>query len=141
MPVTHETQKSFESFDIIDMLFRFDPERARYGELADILQRDLKREKFSEPIVSQRYPGLVVYGRGPRNTFYQAQDPSVTTPVGKPLVLECTEFASAVPEGWRCYTNLHLPNGVAVVYRFKRKHLADWKAIHTGVLRLIESFS
>lgn len=141
VPVTHETQQSSESFDIITMLFRLNPERTYYTELADVLERDLKRNKFSEPTMSERYPGLVEYGRGPKNVFYRAKNPSLTTPAGKPLVLECTEFASTIgPEGWRCYTNLHFPKGVAVVYRFKRKHLADWKSIHTAVIRLIESF-
>jgi hypothetical protein len=70
---------------------------------------------------------------------YRGEDLFVgTTPAG-PVVLQCVRFSQQVPSP-SCLRDMRLKRGVALSYRFKRAHLADWRAIVTGIDVLVQTF-
>jgi hypothetical protein len=70
---------------------------------------------------------------------YRGEDLFVgETPAG-PVVLQCVRFSQRVPSP-SCLRDVRLKHGVALSYRFKRAHLADWHAIAKGIDTLIRSF-
>jgi hypothetical protein len=71
---------------------------------------------------------------------YRGEDLYVGEHADGPVVLRCVRFSQNVPSP-SCMRDVRLKNGVAMTYRFKRAHLADWSAIADGVAELIQSFS
>jgi hypothetical protein len=70
---------------------------------------------------------------------YRGEDLFVgETPAG-PVVLQCVRFSQQVPSP-SCLRDMRLKRGVALSYRFKRAHLADWREIASGIGALIQSF-
>jgi hypothetical protein len=55
------------------------------------------------------------------------------------VVLRCVRLSQEVPSP-SCLRDERLAKGVALSYRFKRTHLADWRDIAAGVDTLIASF-
>src|SRR6266566_2620086 len=59
---------------------------------------------------------------------YHDQDLFVGTDTAGPMVLLCTKLTSDIPSP-SCLRDMPLGNGLALSYRFKRAHLAQWRAI------------
>ncbi len=58
---------------------------------------------------------------------------------GSELVMRCD--ASANPDfGSSCMRVARLRDNVGLTYKFKRTHLAQWKAIEAGIMSLVDSF-
>ncbi len=55
------------------------------------------------------------------------------------VVMRCVRLSSDVPSP-NCLRDMALAPGVSLSYRFKRTHLGDWRAIASGVERLVSSF-
>lgn len=70
---------------------------------------------------------------------YRGEDLFVGETQSAPVVLRCVRFSQQVPSP-SCLRDVLLKHGVALSYRFKRAHLADWHAIANGVDALIQSF-
>ncbi len=70
---------------------------------------------------------------------YRAQDLFVGQSANHPVVLRCERLAqdNASPS---CMRDERIGKNVALSYRFKRTHLADWQDIAGGVDTLIASF-
>jgi len=71
---------------------------------------------------------------------YRGEDLFVGESAAGPIVLRCVRFRQDVPSP-SCLRDVRLRGGVAMTYRFKRAHLADWSAIADGVDALIKSFA
>lgn len=70
---------------------------------------------------------------------YRRQDLFVGGNADSLVVLRCDRFSQQVHSPF-CLRDVRLKNGVAVSYRFKRAHLAEWRAIADGINSLIQSF-
>lgn len=70
---------------------------------------------------------------------YHGEDLFVGGTSDNPVVLRCDRFSQQVRSP-SCLRDMRLKHGVALSYRFKRAHLADWRAISDGVRALIQSF-
>lgn len=58
---------------------------------------------------------------------------------GSLLVLRCDKIGEE-QFGPSCIRSARTPDGVGLTYRFKRQHLAQWRAIDDGVTKLIAGF-
>jgi hypothetical protein len=56
-----------------------------------------------------------------------------------PVVLQCVRFSQQVPSP-SCHREMPIAHGVALSYRFKRAHLAQWREIAESTERLVKSF-
>jgi hypothetical protein len=73
------------------------------------------------------------------NSGYRNEDLFVgNTPVG-PIVLRCVRFSPEVPSP-SCLRDMPIAHNVALSYRFKRAHLAQWREIGQGISTLIATF-
>ena len=70
---------------------------------------------------------------------YHDQDLFVGTNDAGPEVLLCTKLAPDVVSP-SCLRDVPLGQGLSLSYRFKRGHLAEWRAIDTGVRARIAAF-
>ena len=70
---------------------------------------------------------------------YHDQDLFVGSDTAGPMVLLCTKLASDIPSP-SCLRDMPLGNGLALSYRFKRAHLAQWRAIDTRIRALMGAF-
>jgi hypothetical protein len=70
---------------------------------------------------------------------YRHEDLFVGQSKGQTIVMRCVRFSPEVASP-SCLRDARLSNGVALSYRFKRAHLADWRDIGDGVTKLIRSF-
>jgi len=70
---------------------------------------------------------------------YRGEDLFVGESAGGPVVLRCVRFSQQVPSP-SCLRDIRLKRGVALSYRFKRGHLANWHEIADGIAALIQSF-
>jgi hypothetical protein len=70
---------------------------------------------------------------------YHREDLFVGGTADKPVVLRCDRFSQQVHSPF-CLREMMVKRGVAVSYRFKRAHLADWRAIADGIDTLVRSF-
>ena len=55
------------------------------------------------------------------------------------LVLRCDKTGDPT-FGPSCIRQTRTPDGVGLTYRFKRRHLADWQTIDSGVTKLVAGF-
>jgi hypothetical protein len=73
------------------------------------------------------------------NSGYRNEDLFVgQTPTG-PVVLRCVRFSPDVPSP-SCLRDMPIAPNVAMSYRFKRAHLAQWNEIGQSILRLVATF-
>jgi hypothetical protein len=70
---------------------------------------------------------------------YRGEDLFVGRTARGPAVFRCVKFSEDVPSP-SCLRETPLTQGVALSYRFKRAHLAQWKKIATGADALVRSF-
>lgn len=96
------------------------------------LAQVLKREGVAGP------HGLRKYTFRPE-TGYRADDLFVGQTDHGAVVLRCTH-TSEIAKSPNCLRQVLLAPGITLSYRFKRAHLAQWRAIDYGVNRLIDSF-
>jgi hypothetical protein len=82
--------------------------------------------------------GLSEYGFR-NDSGYRNEDLLVGNTVAGPVVMRCVRYSREVTNP-SCLRDERLPSGVALSYRFKRSHLANWREIATGVDHLMQSF-
>jgi hypothetical protein len=82
--------------------------------------------------------GLRQYAFKP-HTGYRDDDLFVGETEAGPALLRCTRPSKIAPAP-NCLREILLAKGVTLTYRFKRRHLAEWRAIDAGVRQMIESF-
>ncbi len=70
---------------------------------------------------------------------YRGEDLFVSENSAQPVIFRCDRFSQQDPSP-SCLRDMLLKRGVALTYRFKRAHLADWLAIANGIDALIHSF-
>ena len=70
---------------------------------------------------------------------YHHEDLFVGQTASGPKVLRCVRFSPEVPSP-SCLRDMPLGHSVALSYRFKRAHLAQWREIGEGVDKLIAGF-
>jgi hypothetical protein len=70
---------------------------------------------------------------------YRGEDLFVGQGTTGPVVLLCVRFSQQVPSP-SCLRDVRLKRGVALSYRFKRAHLANWHEIADGIGELVQSF-
>jgi hypothetical protein len=70
---------------------------------------------------------------------YRGEDLYVGQGAKGPVVLRCVRFGPQVPSP-SCLRDIRLGHHVALTYRFKRAHLAQWADIATGMDGLMHSF-
>jgi hypothetical protein len=70
---------------------------------------------------------------------YRGEDLFVGGTADSPIVLRCDRFSQQVRSPF-CSRDVRLKRGVAISYRFKRAHLADWRQIADGIEALVQSF-
>lgn len=70
---------------------------------------------------------------------YRGEDLFVAEPAAGSMVLRCARFGPNSPNP-SCLRDIPLGDGVALTYRFRRAHLAQWADIEDGVRRLVHSF-
>jgi hypothetical protein len=70
---------------------------------------------------------------------YRSEDLFVGQTAKGPVVLRCVRLSQTVPSP-SCLRDERLGKRIALSYRFKRTHLADWQSIASGVDVLIASF-
>jgi hypothetical protein len=73
------------------------------------------------------------------NTGYRNEDLFVGQSPTGPVVLRCVRFSPEVPSP-SCLRDLPIAPNVAMSYRFKRAHLAQWSEIGRGILNLVMTF-
>ena len=71
---------------------------------------------------------------------YRGEDLYVGQGTKGPVVLRCVRFSQTVPSP-SCLRDLRLAHHVALTYRFKRAHLAQWLDIATGIDGLMHGFA
>jgi hypothetical protein len=71
---------------------------------------------------------------------YHEQDLFVAKSNAGPIVLLCTKPSADVPSP-NCLRDAPVGKGLALSYRFKRAHLAQWRAIDTGLYALVDRFA
>lgn len=82
--------------------------------------------------------GLTQYSfRG--DSGYRGEDLFVGQTARGPALFRCTRFAPDVPSP-SCLREMPLTHGVALSYRFKRAHLAQWREISAGADALVRGF-
>jgi len=118
----------------IEMLIHDDPVK--------ITERDWFRRIY-QPYISNpsgvRGPyGLTQYVFR-RDSGYRAVDLFVGRTSEGPILIQCERFSQRIPSP-SCHREMPIAHGVALSYRFKRAHLARWRAIANGVSTLIRSF-
>lgn len=74
------------------------------------------------------------------DTGYRAEDLFVGETANGPVVMRCVRPSHDVPSP-ACLREMLLSHGIALTYRFKRTHLAEWRDIATNTDRLIASFA
>jgi hypothetical protein len=70
---------------------------------------------------------------------YRGEDLFVGQGTSGSVVLLCVRFSQQVPSP-SCLRDVRLKRGVALSYRFKRAHLANWHEIADGISVLVQSF-
>jgi hypothetical protein len=70
---------------------------------------------------------------------YRNEDLFVGNTTAGLVVMRCVRFSRDVTNP-SCLRDEQLANGVALSYRFKRSHLADWREIAKGVENLMHAF-
>jgi hypothetical protein len=70
---------------------------------------------------------------------YHGKDLFVGQGTTGPVVMLCDRFSQLVPNP-SCLRDVRLKHGVALSYRFKRAHLANWHEIADGIGVLVQSF-
>jgi hypothetical protein len=70
---------------------------------------------------------------------YRDEDLFVGQSDDAPVVLRCVRLSNRVPSP-TCLRDQQLQHGLALSYRFKRAHLAEWKEIARGADRLVSGF-
>lgn len=70
---------------------------------------------------------------------YSEEDLFVGQTNNGPVVLRCVRLSQTVPSP-SCLRDERIGKNVALSYRFKRAHLADWRAITAGIDTLVDSF-
>ncbi len=70
---------------------------------------------------------------------YRGEDLFVGQSASGPVVLRCVRFSQEVPSP-SCLRDVRLKRGVALSYRFKRAHLANWHEIADGISALVSGF-
>lgn len=135
-PYTHDLQSEFERADPRSPVIHM-----RVEEAADILAAQPRLELIYLPHVTNREgepgPAGLRHYVFRNDTGLAGQDMYVGPgPAGAPAILVCAREA---PLLW-CRRDILLSDAVVLRYRFKRAHLADWKAIDDRVLALIGQF-
>ena len=70
---------------------------------------------------------------------YRSEDLFVGQTESGPVVLRCVRLSPDVPSP-SCLRDVPIAHAVSLSYRFKREHLARWREIGDGVIRLIATF-
>jgi hypothetical protein len=70
---------------------------------------------------------------------YHGKDLFVGLTANGPVVILCDRFSQLVPNP-SCLRDVRLKRGVALSYRFKRAHLANWHEIADGIATLVQTF-
>lgn len=84
--------------------------------------------------------GLTEYTfRDDSNSGYRSQDLFVGQDAHGPIVMQCDRF-SQQDLSPSCLRDVRVKHGVALTYRFKRAHLANWHEIADGIAGLIAQF-
>jgi hypothetical protein len=74
-----------------------------------------------------------------RDSGYHDEDLFVGQIDQRPIVLQCVRASEQVPNP-SCHCEMPIAHGVALSYRFKRSHLAQWQEIAESTERLVKSF-
>jgi hypothetical protein len=106
----------------------------------DTANAGLEAEKRRGLVTKRLLPNLgLIEFRGALD-WYQAADPAVTTPGGSPLAFACqSPYKGDNEEERECEATYRYTDDLWVIYRFKRKHMRDWRAIDQAVLGLLNS--
>jgi hypothetical protein len=70
---------------------------------------------------------------------YRQEDLFVGDRDHSPVVLQCVRFSQHLPSP-SCHREMPIGHGVALSYRFKRSHLAQWREIADSTEHLVKSF-
>ena len=73
------------------------------------------------------------------DTGYRSEDLFVGQTRDGPQLLRCTRFTQQVPSP-SCLRDTPIAHNVALSYRFKRAHLAQWREIGEAIAKLIVTF-
>lgn len=121
-PVIHILIKK-EAFDVGES------ERLRRIYLGEVTDRRGQKGPF----------GLIRYAFR-SDSGYRGEDLFVGKTGTHTVVIRCTRPDAEIPSA-NCLRETRLSPDVSLSYRFGRAHLADWRAIASGVNRLIASFA
>tara|TARA_R110000824_G_scaffold390760_24_gene588121 strand:- start:946 stop:1761 length:816 start_codon:yes stop_codon:yes gene_type:complete len=101
--------------------------------------KDIYARHLASPKPEQSENGLSLYSFSD-NSGYKGQDLLVATDQKQRLILLMCQQKTDLVESPNCTRTLLLSRELALTYRYKRSHLAQWQRIDELLLRLVTSF-